>query len=90
MLFRCVTKLLRTYERIRVSRVGEHSCTPLFVVNSLTDCCWRQRLSVFGFLQFLFFFLKKVAQVAIRGNKTEPKMAINSDKMRKKLSITIY
>jgi len=45
----------------------------------------RQLLSVVGFLQFLFFFLKKVAQVAIGGNKTEPKMAINSDKTENKI-----
>ncbi len=41
--------------------------------------------SVFSvFCNFCFFFLKKVAQVAIVGNNTEPKMTINSDKTEKK------
>jgi hypothetical protein len=31
------------------------------------------------------FFSKKVAQVAIVGNKTEPKMTIKSDKTEKKI-----
>jgi hypothetical protein len=39
----------------------------------------------FRFSAISIFFLKKVAQVAIGGNKTEPKMAINSDKTKKKI-----
>jgi hypothetical protein len=68
-------------ERIRVSCLGEHSCKPHFVYRLLlaagTQC--------FRFSAISVFFSKKVAQVAIVGNKTEPKMTINSDKMEKKL-----
>jgi len=68
-------------ERIRVSRVGEHSCTPLFVYRLLleaaTQCFRLSAISV--------FLSKKVAKVAIVGNKTEPKMTINSDKTKKKI-----
>jgi len=68
-------------ERFRVSRVGEHSCTPLFVYRLLLEAttqCFR--LSAIS-----AFFSKKVAQVAIVGNKTEPKITINSDKLEKKI-----
>jgi hypothetical protein len=69
-------------ERIRVSRVCEHSCTPLLVYRLLleaaTQCFRFSAISV-------FFFLKKIAQVAIVGNKTEPKMTINSGKTQKKI-----
>jgi hypothetical protein len=39
----------------------------------------------FRFSAISVFFLKKVAQVAIVGNKTDPKMTINSDKTEKKI-----
>jgi len=71
-------------EPIRVSRVGEHSCKPLFVYRLLgeaaTQCFRLSAISV--------FFTKKVAEVAevaIVANKTEPKMTINSDKTKKKI-----
>ncbi len=68
-------------EPIRVSRVGEHSWKPLFVYRLLreaaTQCFRLSAISV--------FFTKKVAEVAIVGNKTEPKMTINSDKTKKKI-----
>ncbi len=68
-------------ERIRVSRVGEHSCKPLFVYQLLLEAATQ----CFRFSAISVLFLKKVAQVAIVGNKTEPKITINNDKTEKNI-----
>jgi len=61
--------------------MGEHSCKPLRL-----PIVARGSDPVFSvFCNFCFFFSKKVAQVAIVGNKTEPKMTIKSDKTEKKI-----
>jgi hypothetical protein len=60
--------------------MGEHSCKPLFVYRLLLEAATQ----CFRFSAISVFFSKKVAQVAIVGNKTDPKMTINSDKTKKK------
>jgi len=70
-----------------VSRVGEHNFNPKPKPNP--KLAYRLLLEAetqcFRFCAISVIFFKRVAEVAIVRNNTEPKMTINSDKMERKL-----
>jgi hypothetical protein len=74
-------------ELIRVTRVGERNFTPKPKPN--LKLAYRLLLEAatqyFRFFAISVIFFKRVAYVAIVGNKTEAKMTINSEKMERKL-----